>query len=169
MTLPRPQRPGSFVSMVADLVDAIGRKRVEAETSRSQSTISRWCDNTEEHARPIHGPMLDQLCRMFPAQARLPAQYFAALAGGVFIPLESEGGDLAEAGGDVTLCWAETQAALIRALSAASDLPGDLTEAEADDIERKILGVIEESGELLGQVRLRKRPSASRISAVAAE
>ncbi|QDL92529.1 hypothetical protein FDP22_12510 [Paroceanicella profunda] len=163
----RPLRPNSFHAMLAEALDACGRKHVEAELGRSLSMISRWTDPDEENGRRMPAPDLDLLCRRFPAAATVVAHHFAGIAGGFFLPVEEGDGDVAAAASDFTMRFADTASGVTAALGLGSKLPGDLTPEEAEDVHARIVQTQLSLNRLSAIVQTRRAPQA-RLRAVEA-
>lgn len=129
MTLPRPQRPGSFHSMISDLFDACGRKQIEAETGHQGPTLSRWADPSDENGRRMPVAALDQICRLFPEGAAVVARHFAALAGGSFAPAGARATPAA-ACADLSASVAQATGLLLAALDPAGPGGAEMTARE---------------------------------------
>ncbi|MGG7567880.1 hypothetical protein ACQ5SO_17135 [Rhodovulum sp. DZ06] len=133
MTLPRPQRPGSYHGMISDLLDACGRRAVEAETGHQGPTLSRWADPSDENGRRMPVAALDQVCRLFPDGAAVVARHFAALAGGSFVP-EGAGTSPSAACADLSASVAEATGLLLAALDPAGPGGAAMTARERADL-----------------------------------
>lgn len=85
------QDPGSLKAAVARLFDqAGGVPRVMLTLRKGKSQVYAYADEQSEHE--LH---LSQAAALTTAGAPALAEYFAALAEGVFLPLAIEGGDTA--------------------------------------------------------------------------
>lgn len=119
--------------MLSDLLDACGRRVVEAETGFAAPTLSRWADPHEENGRRMPAPALDLLCRLFPDGAAIAARHFAGLAGGSFVPA-GRGASPSMACADLATSVAEATGLLLAALDPAGPGGAALTPVERQNL-----------------------------------
>jgi hypothetical protein len=89
----RATRPGSVEAAVALTIRAAGGvESVADDLGLSLSTVSYWTERREDRPGGAGIKHLDALARIVPAAAAPVAQHFAALAGGVFQPVQPGAG-----------------------------------------------------------------------------
>ncbi len=117
----RPCEAGSIQDAVAAAYEAAGGlRKVSVAIGVTASSLSYGTEIREDRPGGLGVNYLDRLGRMSPAAAREIAQHFAALAGGVFQPLEAEVSDLGGHCQVVAKEGGEAQAAAIRAALSGS-------------------------------------------------
>lgn len=89
----RATRPGSVEAAAAQAIRAAGGVESAAnDLGLSLSTVSYWTERREDRPGGAGIKHLDALARIVPAAAVPIAQHFAALAGGVFQPVQTGAG-----------------------------------------------------------------------------
>lgn len=127
----RNHRHGSIQSAVASVFSAVGGlENVSVDLGVSVATLSYGTAMDEARPGGLGVNYLDRLARMHGAAAVPVAEHFAALAGGVFQPVDLKGGTAA----DVHRLTREFSDVLMKhaeAHSGASENPNDYTVKEA--------------------------------------
>lgn len=133
----RPQQYGTIQSAVSDAVDATGKKHKDVATFLGirGSTLSYGMEDNEDRPGGLGVNYLHRLAMDYPAAAVPIAQHFAAMAGGVFQPVDisSNVTSLYEQCGDVAKECGEAQAATIRAAEKACARSDREAVAEIDE------------------------------------
>lgn len=128
----RRTRPGTIQSAVASAYRAVGGlENAAADLGVSLSVLSYGTETREDRPGGLGVNYLDRLGRIDAGAAVPLAQHFAALAGGVFQPVDLSG----LRGGDVASLAAEFSdvvRAHAEAMGAESAAPGDYSRAEAE-------------------------------------
>ncbi|WP_339112877.1 hypothetical protein [Thioclava sp. GXIMD2076] len=85
----RPVEAGSIQDVVSDVYDVFGGvRKASAATGLAPSVLSYGTEMREDRPGGLGVNYLDRMARMDPAAAAILASHFAALAGGVFQPIE---------------------------------------------------------------------------------
>lgn len=130
----RNNRPGSIQAAIQESYTAAGGlENVSRDVGISITTLSYGTKVDEDRPGGLGINYLDRLCRIEPKAAEALARHFAALAGGIYMPLGAGAGPLHGELSELMRDMSEVVAQHGAAHSAASADPGDYTLGEARD------------------------------------
>ena len=137
----RYTRPGTIQAAVSSCYEAAGGvSKVARLLGLQNSTVSYGTEENEARPGGIGVNYLDRLAEWNGGCAVPIAQYFAALAGGVFQPVETHGvTNLFKHARETIIECGEAQAAMVRAAEQASAGNCEQAEKEIDDAVNHLL------------------------------
>lgn len=134
----RNSRPGSIQSAVREAISAVGGlENASTDLGVSVTTLSYGTEANEARPGGLGVNYLDRLGRMDADAAEPIASHFAALAGGVFQPVDIEQDDdpcLITLTGDAGREWGEFQSASLRFAQQTTANHRDEALRELDDV-----------------------------------
>lgn len=131
----RNNRPGSIQAAVREVYTTFGGlEAVSDSINVSPATLSNGTDIERPSGLGVN--YLDSICRMEPACAAVIAQHFAALAGGVFQPIDTTGMDASMLAHGVRMVreTGEASAAVMIAMGSSCPKLLDAADEEVEDV-----------------------------------
>lgn len=143
----KPRPYGTPKAAVAKLIEAAGGAGAAMDILElSRTRVYAFTDPNDESEISFA-----RVCKLTEASGARPgAEHLAALAGGLFLPLDAaEGSDWHTMAGSASRRNARTISAILDALSPEDDTPGEITPAEA----RELLEAVDEQLAVLAMAR----------------
>jgi hypothetical protein len=146
----KPRTPASAHDAIDRLIEACGGpKAVAAFLSVRLGTVYGWTDPDVSQGAPFA-----QVCLLTEHhKVTAAAEHLALLAGGVFVPLPSDDGELDEHAASLTLETAEIVGEIIRCTRADSEGGAKLTSAERAKLKRQAFDVMRVMSGILSELR----------------